>query len=164
MRVLLRLAVVFVLGALTSVVICAAYLGARNWRREGEVDSCYSNLATMSRAMSEYAVSHDNFLPPSLDALIDEQILTEDRLRCPTSGRRYLYLAGQKQLTWAELSPMGAIVVEEGFPHRVTGPELAFKHYLRPLLGVSSVSVRQFSEGLEKEPSEFVEIMKRAHR
>jgi len=102
-------AVVFVVGA---ILVLRAELRARR-----AFHACQGNLLEIENALYTYAFRHNEFLPSSLDVLVEEALISKEDLYCPVSGRKYLYGFEGRELTRRQLPRFHPLVVERGFPH-----------------------------------------------
>ncbi len=146
----------FMLGVLCGLIVLVAPVAIRNYKSAWQSDMCRGNLAAIHAALQRYADSHGGNLPTSLDVLVEEHLVVEELLHCPASGKRYIYFFEGEQVHEDAAFFSQFVLADQGFPHPYRG---GLKLYRRWGGGFGDISVQEFSEQLEKDPSRLAELI-----
>ena len=82
-----------------------------------EQDGCHSNLRITENGLAWF-VYQQGSLPLTLNELVVARLVNEGNLRCPATGREYIYMFEGVPVKKGQLKPGTCVLVCRGFPHR----------------------------------------------
>jgi len=112
----------FLAGLTALVALQVVVLYSTNVQLTRGFYACQYNLCRVGNALQLYALNNEGFLPNSLEVLVREGLVQEPELRCPMSGKEYMYTLQGRNARDEGLPPALVLVMEHGFPHRLVSP------------------------------------------
>ena len=132
-------------------------------RTAGLDGQCKINLKMIALAVGFYAERNGGYLPPTLDALLDgnyfrymEKAVAPEVLRCPVTGKEYIYFFEGQHVTQGEVVPGSLLVADRGFPHDNHKWTMTFEGAFLPKREEDVI------QKLEEDPASLAELLKAA--
>jgi hypothetical protein len=110
MKWLIAVLVGLILFGVVVVPSLTSHWGGRSAR----ITTSLANLLDIRNALMRYSVRHQGGIPPTLETLVSERLITRDELSCPSTNNQYLYLG----LSLDPKDSQTLIAFETMSPHR----------------------------------------------